>query len=338
MSFLDEFQNEVNRQKNNGRCLHYASNDSCNSHIAAHSIQKSGQLSLISENGHVYRISGDRSDLNKTGGLLTLKKIGINKVSTFNGFCGRHDQELFKPIDRYPLSPSKTQLALYSYRCLCREYFVKENAATVLENVKNHPELDNQHRQILELSQIGQNLGFEILKTHKKSFDNSLQNNDFDDFEYTYFISSDPCAIQASGLIYPDFDFPGRKLQNIKENTTNLDLITFFTAPTVDGWAFGFAWHSSSSTTCVPFIRSLAQLLHLGNKLEDALLRLTLSTCENHAIRISWWDNLDKTSKSAAISRMNLMAHPTTPIPHDYLASGCENLANWQYANVHSSI
>jgi hypothetical protein len=337
MSFVGDYQREIKRLRKRGRCLHFSDGGLCNEIISAHSIQKKGQLSLIAEDGHVYRLNADLSSLKKTMGVPFLKKVGVNQASTFDGFCKHHDNSLFKPIDNFSLEPVKEQIALYAYRCICREYFVKENAIAVLERMKGHPELDASRQYFLNTSQDGHRHGFANLKLHKTSFDQALFARDYEQFEFAYFTSSSSCALQLSGVLYPDYDFEGNRLQDLGDRDSQLDLITYFTAPIVEGWAFCFGWHASSSRTCIPFIQSLAERVATGASLEDALLRFSLSCCENHALRISWWDALDNSQKLSVVERMYFMINLLIPIPSHYLAVGCEGIASWTYENVHSS-
>jgi hypothetical protein len=55
-------------------------------------------------------------------------------------------------------------------------------------------------------------------------------------------------------------------------------------------------------------------------------------------MRISWWDNLEDSSRQAAIDRMMLMIHPEIPVPPDYLVAGCENIADWSFEYVDTSL
>lgn len=338
MPFYGDYQSELKKHRKRGRCLHFSDGTLCNQIISAHSIQKRGQLSLIAEDGHVYRLSADAPNLRKASGSPRLKKVGVNQVSTFTGFCKHHDNLLFEPIDNFPLSPAKKQIALYAYRCICREYFVKENAIAVLEKMKRHPNLDASSRSLLEASEFGHRLGLEGLRHHKTVFDQALLAKNYEQFEFTYFTSSSPCPLQLSGLLYPDYDFEGNQLQDLTNLDSPLDLITFFTAPIAEGWAFGFGWHASSNRTCIPFMQSLAERAATGERVEDALLRFSLSCCENHAIRISWWDALDEQLQISAVERMHLMFHPLLPVPEHYLAIGCEGIASWQYDYVHTTL
>ncbi|MFM5217039.1 hypothetical protein ACEUAM_06100 [Aeromonas hydrophila] len=338
MSLIGDFQRESKKQNQRGRCLHYDRGTRCNNIISAHSIQKKGQLSLIAENGHVYCLSADLSILRKTDGKPLPKIIGINDASTFYGFCKHHDNELFKPIDDYPLTPDKKQIALYAYRCICKELFVKENAVVVLEKFINHPEVHPEMQVLLSNVHYGNRVGYTGLQWHKKLYDEAFLTEDYDQFEFLYVTCSTQCNAQFSGLLYPDFDFLGRELQDLSEVSRPLDLITFFTAPIKDGWAFGFAWHVSSNDTCIPFIQSLGHSVSIGQKPEDVILRFALSCCENHAIRISWWDELNEKQKQVALERMQMMADPTEPVPHNYLSSGCEGVANWAFEGIHTTL
>lgn len=338
MSFIGDYQRELKRHNSRGRCLHFSDGIRCNDIVSAHSIQKGGQLSLIAEDGHVYQLNGDLSTLKQAEGVPHPKKVGVNKASTFAGFCKHHDNELFKPIDVYPLQPNSQQAALYAYRCLCREYFVKENAVAVLEGMKDHPELDGSQQSFLKSSLFGHSLGFEGLRHHKSQFDKALQKADYGEFQFTSFVSRSACDLQLSGLLYPDNDFTGQALQNLGDWSEPLDLITFFTAPTSDGWAFTFCWHASSNRVCIPFIQSLASRVADGEKIEDVLLRFSFSCCENHAFRISWWDKLGIDAKRDVLERMFLMIHPDIPIPPDYLVTGCENIAHWKFEHVYTTL
>lgn len=333
-----KFHEASKRHELRGRCLHFEHGHRCNEIISAHSIQRSGQLALIAESGHVYRLSGDLSTLTKNSGLPAMKRIGISKASTFNGMCKLHDNELFAPIDNEPLRPDRRQIALYSYRCLCREAFVKENAVEVLKEALTSIPAEHESHGLLRDSLLGHSIGYEGVRFHKHIYDSALANNLYEDFEFTYFESDSKCSAQFSGLLYPDFDFQGNTLQDLADSSGPQDLITFFTAPTATGWAFAFGWHASSNRTCVPFMQSLAHQTTEGRKVEDALLRFAISACENHALRLSWWDGLSTKAQQALLERMRLMAHPLLPVPPTYLVSGCDGIADWSFEYVQTTL
>ena len=256
MSFIADFIKESNRLRNKGRCLHFADGNRCDQIIAAHSIQKLGQLRMIAEDGHVFRFSTEFSTLRKSSGLPFPKRIGVNKVSTFLGFCETHDSQRFEKIDRSPLTPNHEEVALYAYRSLCREFFVKENAVDLMDSMSQNQKLTSEKRDLLKIMKSGHKLGFDRLKEHKGQYEKSLGNKNFSDFLYVAFESPSPMQLQLSGLHYPDFDFLAERLQDLSNPEEHRSLISFFTAPTNNGWTFCFAWHRSSSGICIPFIRS----------------------------------------------------------------------------------
>lgn len=334
MRIIGEYLKDMKRLSGRGRCLHYAAGTRCSNFIDAHSIQKSGQLFKIAERGHVIQLSADISILKQSGGRLAGKTIGVKDVSTFAGFCEIHDNELFEPIDNTSLIPTELQILLYAYRCLCKEYFVKENAAELMKKYSVHAENTKEQERIFKEMSRGTTLGFDNLKHHKSYFDNCLSEKSYQDIFYVCFLSNDPWNIQVSGVLYPWYDFLGNELQDTSDFEYVPELLTVFTAPTSQGWAYVLAWHVSSDKVCSQLVGSLTAWISNGYSLPDALLRFTFSSFENHAIRPSWWNKLNGDDREAIIDRATLMVAPNIPVPPDYLVYGLEGIANWKYKDV----
>ena len=98
--------------------------------INAHTVSKSGNLKAISRNGHVYafllpiEMQLKIRSLNPNG-ILEPYLAGINKASTFTGFCKAHDKLLFAPIEDRAFVADKEQIFLLTYRTMAREFFGK---------------------------------------------------------------------------------------------------------------------------------------------------------------------------------------------------------------------
>ncbi|NVZ84710.1 hypothetical protein HX836_23130 [Pseudomonas yamanorum] len=107
----------------------------------------------------------------------------------------------------------------------------------------DHPDVPQANRQLLVDSAQGQAFGFQHLQRHKLIYDTAISQGNFAKFRFIVFRSSSLCSIQASGLLFPDYDFLGRKLQDLGPEAEALDLLTFFTAPTQGGWAYVLTWH-----------------------------------------------------------------------------------------------
>lgn len=51
--------------------------------------------------------------------------VGLKQASTFTGFCGRHDDVTFAPLEKRPFEGTDEQIFLLAYRVLCLELFLK---------------------------------------------------------------------------------------------------------------------------------------------------------------------------------------------------------------------
>jgi hypothetical protein len=335
---LSEYLSEIAILKRKGRCLHFDAGVRCTESIDAHSIQKSAVLSLVAQNGKIYAPSKNFRDTKRSNGRITFTEQGVNKASTFRGFCGKHDNELFEPIDNAPLAPTPEQLALYAYRSLCREVFVKENAVALFrDNLKNQTR-NRANRDVFDAMAKGSQLALDNLHAQKRKFDLLFTSNCFDSVRSVLFHSLQPPSAVFSGLLYPDFDFLGNQLQDLSNQNGELDLITFSFAPMSQGWAVLFAWHSASSRSCVSLMKSLATKVHDDGGLGDLLFRFVTSNCENLAYSPTWWDSLSEDQRgeitNTANHRVNIFSLPRS----DYLVSGLSNIPQWEFDHVISDL
>ncbi|MCJ8268895.1 MAG: hypothetical protein MJK04_05770, partial [Psychrosphaera sp.] len=125
--------------KRTGRCLHFNAGHQCNAVINAHSVQKGQSLVSIAVDGKVYGLAEKMSDYGKAQFI----KKGIKIFSTFRGFCKKHDNAVFLPIDTRALIPNEQQVLLYAYRSICMEVFVKENSLNLYNLVINETKKDS---------------------------------------------------------------------------------------------------------------------------------------------------------------------------------------------------
>jgi hypothetical protein len=82
--------------------------------ISSHTIQKSGALRLISENGHVLC-----PRINKDNLHLTMESVGLNEASTFTGFCEEHEQMF--TFERNKTLATNEDYEQQVFRTVCRE-------------------------------------------------------------------------------------------------------------------------------------------------------------------------------------------------------------------------
>lgn len=339
---MSKFLQKLNDISKEGRCLHYQADDRCNEIIKAHSIQNNGVLSKIAnEKKVIYALSKNMSDFEKNDGNLGFRKYSIYKFSIFRGFCGNHDNDLFKPIDTsYFKSGNQQQVFLYAYRSLAKELFDKENVLTLwvdmLEDVKDNIGLSKS----ISLQIDGTKNSLNSLNVHKKIYDNVLKNEIYDDMRCVSFNSTDESIMAFSNILYPDYDFMGNIIQNLSNtNTENIfDLITFCSVPIEKGWSFIFSWHKSSDNSCLAFIQSLKERLKQGESLGDLLFKFILLNSENFAFSPSWWEALSENYQKEISQSVTNMMQPTRVIREYYLTDGLKNISNWNFETINDNL
>ncbi len=323
---------------NQGRCLHYQANNQCNEIIKAHSLQKKGILQKIARKGKIYSLSSSLGNITKNNGKITLKETGINKFSIFKGFCKKHDNELFSPIDNYDLDINNSeQFFLYSYRALSKEVFHKQNALNLYKQ-----ELEKRRDSQVLSSFISNNLkgikiGYNSLIHHKNIYDNILNTKNYTDIRYISFNSTQPLSLAFSSVLYPQYDFFGNLLQDLSNNTIKFDLFSFSSAPTKEGWSFIFSWHKSSDKSCFKFIKSIQGMLYQGHNLNDILFRFVIKSCENIAFSPIFWELLTPIEQDEVSNVITSINNPFTDTIDDYLQKDLTGISKWVFSKVNSS-
>lgn len=114
--------------------------DSCHDiAIKSHVLQKNGILRDMSVDNHlIERVSTNFFEIQEKG-ISDFKRVGVNNVFTFNGFCQRHDSEIFKSIetDKTLCLDNPNQQLLFCYRGLCQEIRRKEIAYEWISDIRN---------------------------------------------------------------------------------------------------------------------------------------------------------------------------------------------------------
>ena len=122
---LNKFFNEL-------RFKHCFYNKDCSSAIIkAHSIQNNRILKYIAKEGKVLSFEPSMS------GGANLSELGRKKASTFTGFCEKHDQDIFRPIEQSNLyEPGNSeQEFLYAYRALAYSHYGKKFECKVYRKI-----------------------------------------------------------------------------------------------------------------------------------------------------------------------------------------------------------
>lgn len=126
--------------------------DCDNKPIKSHSIQKSLLKNIMDSTNHVLNFSLDvRFNINSNIAVKQ-KKIGINEASTFEGYCNKHDTEIFLPIEKDEIDFSNNEHNfLLLYRSVVREYYESRKSYFLFRDVINeiNSSLDGKDTRIL---------------------------------------------------------------------------------------------------------------------------------------------------------------------------------------------
>lgn len=289
--------------------------------INAHTISKSGSLKEISDSGHVMGAKPSLASLIKSDGKLTLEKVGINKASTFTGFCSVHDKNVFALLEDEAIILSDKQLFLLAYRGFCRELFCKEQNKETASLLKESDRGQDQMLQALIQGYAGAydsgvDLALRDLEIIKKEMDSILVNEDYSKINHCVFELDSVPKILVSAMITPEMDFQGNELQKLGLQDEVYEYIFFNCISYENKGCFVFSWLASNDKYCNKFIDSLLKLDDA--QIADALVRFCYSFSENTWASPSWWDSLSEEAR-ISIGRRLMHGTPAETHPQDCL-------------------
>lgn len=305
--------------------------------IKAHTIQRNGGLNQISRNGHVYGFMNDLVTVNKNGGILLPELIGINKASTFTGFCNYHDTMLFKPIETNEFLSNNEHTFLLGYRAICKEYFLKIVQQTSIQYMKDHsPALPNKDLiEFIKVYENGLTSGINLAKSIKKEYDNFLIEKNYSNSNFYVLRIDKVPPIMCSGGSYPDYDFEGNRLQVISDLHKPLDNLTFSIIATDSGGAIVFQWLSNSLKS-KDFIKSLNQ--KDKRNISNLIIKYAFSNFENIYMSPDWWEQLNYKKQKYLIKRINQGVHPFLMRNESTLLKDNIEIVDWEIERIDTNV
>ncbi len=262
--------------------------------INAHTVSKSSSLAKIAKNGHVYGLKVSVRELEQTKGIFEPELIGLNKASTFTGFCAYHDRELFSCFENFPYIQSDEQNFLISYRAIAREFHAKKGQAEIAEFLKDADRgrsIDEQFeiQNFAFLNTLMTQVGLRDTTVHKDLYDNSLLKKDYSNFNAYIIVFNEILPIQCSGSFNPEVDFNGNKLQDVMELEKELDLMSCSIFSDNEKSYALFGWLNNSNESCSKFIETFDSLE--ASIKAKMLINFAFYTFENIYISPAWWDS-----------------------------------------------
>lgn len=296
-------------------CLHPDAPNGCRGNVInAHSIQRSGPLGKIVDAKNKVltfgKIDGKFDD--------NPRSIGWREASTFSGFCSRHDDETFAPIEKYPFEAKPHQCALVGYRSICFETYQKTSA---LHFRQQQIQLGRELR-----STVGFESGLEYLADVKKKYEAALKTAVFDDLAYVVYRFSGSLSVASAGLTQPDWDLAGARIQDLSIFEEPMQGLTYGIVLDGLGFAVVFSW-PRDFTLITGFLEQFSRLN--SEELTTALLIFMFAYSSNTYFSDTWWQGL------RIAQRFRLKHLALTPVQYNSPVNyKCGRLADWQLREV----
>jgi hypothetical protein len=280
--------------------------------VKAHTLRRSADLLRIARDGHVYGLKP--SIFTPPDQLVQPQLIGVNRASTFTGFCQRHDAILFRPLEGVPFEATPEQITLLGYRTLCREVYAKravlEFIPTMREGDRGAPTEFQEWAQLnIGVLELGNSVGLRDAEFHRARYGEAIRTGDYSPAQYLVVtFDTGPDIVFTSGY-YPDASFAGERLQHLGELDRTADFMTVSMITTEAGGAAVLAWLTPSPASR-RFAASLDALA--DDAIPHAVVRFAYQG-ENTYSSPVWWEGLADAGREALIRRARTAVDPFVP-------------------------
>lgn len=324
---------ELAKRKEQGVCLHPdAGKGLCDSVIDAHSIPRASTLAPLTDTTrHVLTFLSWQTWLEDEPTPLN---VGWRQASTFRGFCAKHDNDAFEPLEKQAFAATPQQCFLLAFRGLCYELFVKEwqlRCVSVLKDVidRGRQPADQQAiQEYLRLWAKGIETGVRDIRLWKKKMDQALQHARFADWSHRVFSLRGQLHVAGTGLLTPEVGFDGSLLQSLRR----LDKVMYPLAVSmiVSGeeiFHLVLTWPAEADV-CRTYVETLIECAR-DRSLPDVLVRFLFASIENVYFSTDWWDALDERRRE----EVRALALQTKPDPTAVIGPE-DSLVDWELVDV----
>ena len=157
---------------------------------------------------------------------LAINEFSRNQATTFTGFCGQHDKQLFQPIEDEDWDISDESVFLFTYRTFASQMHAKQEEAKAtkwrankLFGIEKHFETDVMGQAVADFTR------------DKDMFDKYVLSRQKSPLKYMTWVFRQPIDFAASGFISPYFDLQGGPIQGWKEPINRHLYVTIIPRP-----------------------------------------------------------------------------------------------------------
>jgi len=286
--------------------------------INAHSLQRMGSLSIlegeVNGNQQLYAIT--EKHYNPDTGKIELKPIGKKKASTFFGFCGSHDRQIFEPLEQDPELinlDSDEHCFLLSFRAFSISYHRKKEYVNLLS--KKDEGLRSKIRKYFNHDDIeghleGAKLGLFDMEPQKIKLTNTLYSGDYSCLDFFTYELSYTSPVAMCMLTSPPYLFSGKAINvGVNSEYQYSDILTTV-APLKSRTLIILAAFKSD-----PYgSEYLDELNEMDDtSLQKALTWHILTTAENCFFSPQWYDRLNSWQRQYIIGLHGFVANINNP-------------------------
>ncbi|ROS67521.1 hypothetical protein [Vibrio crassostreae] len=265
--------------------------------IRSHSIQEASLRQIADKTSHLYSFESlsykELIDLHNNGVYLP-KKIGVSNATIFNGFCSKHDTELFLCIEKIEITPNKKQLNALCFRAMSKSYLgnksLKEAIINILKN--DYPEYHKPDKQLAYIRHQAksQNKSLEQQSLEYITAKNKMFIPELIKENFLFFRLQSIPDIMCSTILAPIFDFEGFSLLN--EGVPNdIQYLCITISSDVKGGYVILQWSKNDEITS-SFISSFYNVDCDFNKLMAYIMLFT-----DFVFSPNWWEALPDNQK-----------------------------------------
>lgn len=263
--------------------------------INAHTISKSSSLIEIADkSNHVLGLNINLGNIAKHEGKLIPERIGVNKASTFKGFCSVHDKALFACIEDREFVGDEEQCLALMYRSVAKELYAKDGALKTSEFIKDADKGKQPMDQMLIQTfaadyQLGLKTSIKELSELKSQLDDQLLDNSTNNLSHVIIESSSPMPVAVSSIVSPTYDFEGNLIQDLGDLSVAAESMVFNSFSSDGKGYVVFSWLKKSSKV-FDFVNTLLAIKQTD--IFSSLIRFFFGFAENNFISPSWWEGL----------------------------------------------
>ena len=297
------------REFQKGYCSHpEASSDNCSDKIVrAHTVQRGGGIAAIAENGHVVSAKSAAQDLVKNRGAFVPREVGVRSASTFVGFCDKHDNSMFQPVEKRSVLLTPQSCFLFGFRALSYELFSKR---AELRSMAMMRELDAgqsfayqcRWQQGMNLREYGAKRALADCEGWKNRYDKIFLDGQFEEYRFVGVSYSSVVPVVGCGAFHPEFDFAGNALQKISRGTAPHEHVGLNLTVLNGRSVLVIGWIEGPDGPAESFGRSFADVP--DEQKANMGIQLAVEHIENIFIKPSWWYSLSDTVRDALVTRM----------------------------------